>query len=90
MTNLPRVTARLIACGQEGLLRQLLDGYLPAEVELNFGDLRTAKMLMRDLYKFLSYCPDAKARVSLSLNPATITLRLKPRGRSEKRGRRKK
>lgn len=87
MSDLGRVTARLIASGHQGLLQRLLDNILPEEEEIRFGSIKVAKALMRDLYKWMTYHPEVKARTSLKLNEATVTLYIKPRGISEKRGR---
>lgn len=87
MRDLARTTARLTASGFQPLLQKLLDGLAEPE-ELAFGSLVTAKAIMKDLYNFLWFYPEAKAKVSLRLNTTTGVLLLMPRGVSEKRGRR--
>lgn len=89
MRNLPRITARLEALGLGPLLARLQSGSLPAQEDYGFGNLATAKQVQSALYNWLWFFPAIKATVSIRLNTETATLSILPRGKTEKRGRRR-
>lgn len=86
MISIGRVEARLLALGISSLLADLKTGHYD-EVELNFGNLKTAKTVQRLLYQWLTFFPQVKQTVSLRLNNETATLVIAEKGRPEKRGR---
>lgn len=81
-----RITQRLISLGYSKLLLKLQEG-LTEPVKLQFTDLARAKRLQAILYDWLWFNPTAKSQVTLSIDPETNILWLKPRSKTEKRGR---
>ena len=81
-----RTTQRLISLGFDQLLLELALGDVKEDRHFPFTSLQAAKAVQKLLYDWLWFNPSIN--VSLRVDKETATLTVRPRSKTEKRGRR--